>query len=224
VKIAFLGPSHSGKSCLSYGVRQLLAATSGLPRPFLIDTTPDGEGSWFQTTYRRFPETAERLKSKKQRPFDWPWALHAASSVEKCRLPLVLVDTGGKLDAKLAVICRRVTHVVLVAPEGADCQDWLAFIDGMAWELLVIVRSSMTESADSIAPAAGTKPPELIVHGLLRGNDVRASPAVKWIVKEIARRLSRRAVRRRSTPLVPDQLGGSPDKPLVESVVPASGD
>ena len=163
-----------------------------IPRPYPIDTTPDGQGAWFQLTASRFQKLAEELKERKKRPFDWAQALLAAGWMKRCRLPLVLVDTGGRLDAKLAVICRYATHAILVAREGADCEEWRQFIQGMDWDLLAVVWSSQSDGADSPGPIPGTKPPQLVVHGLERGRDISASPAVGWICKNIARRIRRR--------------------------------
>jgi CRISPR-associated protein Csx3 len=198
MKIALIGPRHSGKSCLTAALREALSQIAGAPRPFPLDTTPDGEGTWFAETARRHPDLATQHKSKKKRPFDWEWTLHAANSVKRCRLPLVLVDTGGILNEKLAVICQHVRHAILVVPEGFDYRDWMFFIRGMNLKLLAVVRSRRGDGTDSIQPGQGSAATVLALHGLDRGCDRSASPAVQWLARRITRGVR---ARRKAVPL-----------------------
>lgn len=187
MKVAIVGPPHSGKSCLRESLRKaLMVAQPGL-RPYCLDTTPDGEGAWFQAAFQKDPSLATQLKSRKRREFDWQWTMQACTWVRQCALPLTIVDTGGRLDAKLAAICRWATHAILISGKAQELPEWRLFLSALGLPTVAEIVSQREWVESSYVIREDVAYVEL--GGLERGLDRSSDPAIELLASRVVQLL-----------------------------------
>jgi CRISPR-associated protein Csx3 len=183
MKLAIVGPPHSGKSCLRESLRLAMIAERPGLRPYCLDTTPDGEGAWFQAAYQKDPLLATQLKSRKRREFDWQWTIQASTWVRQCALPVTIIDTGGRIDAKLAAICRWASHAVLISGKPANLPEWRLFLEALGLPLIAEINSHR-HWVDSQFTLSG-EIARLVLGGLERGQDRSDDPAIRSLVRRV---------------------------------------
>lgn len=198
VKIVLCGPPRSGKSCLREGLKQAIRAIPGAPYPFVITACPDGEGSWFQATVNQDPELAAKLKADYKASsggFTPEFVDRVSRDVERCSLPLTLVDIGGIPSPENHVICRSATHAVLLAgtcpKTGAIWSDrlvpWWEFCRQVGLTVVAEVKSDYRGAQDTVQ---GIGPDSVLrgsVHYLERGEPVQSRPMIRELAAHLVK-------------------------------------
>jgi CRISPR-associated protein Csx3 len=176
-KIVLCGPPHSGKSCLREGLKQAIKRIPGAPYPYVIPACPDGEGAWFQEAASRDPELARKLKEAYKAKFTPEFAARLAESVEKCTLPLTIVDVGGRMSEENRMIMAPATHAVILAGDMSKVHEWQCFCESLGLLVVAVICSDYCGTEDYI----NTLEPVLTgsVHHLERGEDNSQRPMVK---------------------------------------------
>jgi len=173
MKVAIVGPPHSGKSVFLGGLCE------NLPRDkrFLFRACPDGEGSW---TWR----SSEAAKCRRKGAFnprivDW--------YVEKLRTsnlaPIVLVDVGGKITPENRRILSEVDAVVILSGALDAIEEWEAFANSCGCEILARIHSNYHASEDD--PMSDP----MVVHHLERGENVSCRPTIQRVAEIILSRV-----------------------------------
>src|SRR5262245_36588278 len=112
------GPPHSGKSTLTYRLRQALLAR-GVAH-YVLRASPDGEGNWTSEAPRSL---IAALRQRTKGPWSEPLAALISRDIANRHLPL-LVDAGGVVSAENAMIAAQCTHAILIAAEPAELAPW----------------------------------------------------------------------------------------------------
>ena len=173
MKVAIVGPPHSGKSVFLGGLCE------NLPRDkrFLFRACPDGEGSW---TWR----SSEAAKYRRKGSFspqivDW--------YVEKLRTnnltPIVLVDVGGRITPENHRILSEVDAVIILSGALDAIEEWEAFTKDCGCEILARIYSHYHASEDD--PMGDP----MVVHHLERGEDVSCRPTIQRVAEIILSRI-----------------------------------
>jgi len=183
MKIALGGPPKSGKSVLRQRLKMAIQRLDPNVHPYVLTTNPDGEGAWFQETYRHDPEAAARLKQSAKQAWSAEHADLYASWVRNAAAPLVLIDLGGKIDDKNLRICALATHAILIAPSDAAFPAWREFCSACQLTLLAELLSDLTAPDDRI-DSAGV-PFRAVIHHLERGDIDTPRPAVDALARLI---------------------------------------
>jgi CRISPR-associated protein Csx3 len=143
------GPPHSGKSTLTYRLRQALLAR-GVAH-YVLRASPDGEGNWSSEAPRSLiAALRERAKGS------WSESLGALISrdIASRHLPL-LVDAGGKISDENAMIAAQCTHAILIAADPADLVPWRDLVATHGLALIADLHSSL-DTAQSLVEALPT--------------------------------------------------------------------
>jgi CRISPR-associated Csx3 family protein len=173
MKVAIVGPPHSGKTVFLGGLCE------NLPRDkrFLFRACPDGEGTW---TWR----SSEAAKCRRKgffnpRIVDW--------YVEKLRTnklaPIVLVDVGGKITSENHRILSEVDAVVIISGALDAIGEWEDFSKDCGCEILARIHSDYHASEDD--PMSDP----MVVHHLERGEDVSCRPTIQRVAEIILSRI-----------------------------------
>ncbi|MCX7955479.1 MAG: CRISPR-associated protein Csx3 [Bacteroidales bacterium] len=136
--IVFVGPPHSGKSCLLFILHNyILNKFSDIYNNsfYILRACPDGEGNWCATV----PDSILKEFRYKQEFND-----NFLKSVIEClenlkkNKNLIFVDCGGKIDKKNQQIWNNCTHAIIVSNNENDIPLWEGAI--MASELSLIAK------------------------------------------------------------------------------------
>ena len=192
-KIVLAGPSRSGKSCLREGLKQVLMGIEDAPYPYVITACPDGEGAWFQEAVRNDPGVAALCKTAYKGRFTEEFANLAASWVKNCKLPLTLVDIGGKIDEKNHRICQSATHIVILAGNdpitGEKWDDrmvpWREFAKALDLTVAAEIVSDYNGRADSIRGVGSDGLLRGTIHHLERGEDASNRPMIRRLAQHL---------------------------------------
>lgn len=169
MKVVLCGPPRSGKSCLRQGLKDAIRRVPGAPYPYVITACPDGEGAWFQETVNLNPELAAECKAGYKSTFTPEYVKRVADSVNNCRLPLVLVDIGGRITAENEVICGGATHAILLAGDLKRLHEWRAFCERLKITVIAEIHSDYTGSEDTLPTLGEDGVYHGSVHHLERG-------------------------------------------------------
>lgn len=173
MKVAIVGPPHSGKTVFLGGLCENLSRD----KRFLFRACPDGEGSW---TWRS-PEAAKYRRKGvfNSRIVDW--------YVEKLRTsnlaPIVLVDVGGKMTPENRRILSEVDTAVILSGTLDAIEEWEAFCKDCGCEILARIHSNYHASGDD--PMSDP----MVVHHLERGEDVSRRPTIQRVAEIILSRV-----------------------------------
>ena len=186
IKVVLAGPPHSGKSCLREGLKQAISRLQGAPYPYVITACPDGEGAWFSAACQTAPELARRYKAAYKGSFSPEFAATVARWVERCRLPLALVDVGGRISPENKLIMSHATHAVVLAGDMSLAPAWVEFCrDECGLVVVAVLHSDYHGEADRIETLG--PPMRGSVHYLERGVDVSRRPVVTALAELITR-------------------------------------
>ena len=194
MKIVLMGPPRSGKSTLREGLKQAIRRIPGAPYPYIITACPDGEGAWFQETFRRSPEEARKLKEEYKRSlggFNPAQVEKFATWVRECNLPLTLVDVGGVASPENRQICAAATDAIILYTNEENLQEWREFCRSLGLRIIAEVFSDYHGREDVIL---GEGPDGVLrgsVHHLERGEDCSQRPMVIALAKKILEEVSR---------------------------------
>ncbi|KKD37843.1 MAG: hypothetical protein WAN66_09890 [Limnoraphis robusta] len=188
MKVVLCGPSHSGKSCLREGLKQVIQGLhrkGQAPYPFFITACPDGEGSWYAETVRRDPVLAEKLKKNYKSKFTWKFAQKVANDVQNTSLSFNLIDVGGRIDDKNRLIMQYATHAVILSRDVNLVPEWEQFCSELKLKTIAILQSDLEGVEDKLE----TEIPILkgSIHGLKRGEDVSTRPMVQKLAEVLVR-------------------------------------
>lgn len=185
MKVVLCGPPHSGKSCLTEGLKQAILGIKEAPYPYVMTVNPDGEGAWYAQTAGRNPEEARQLKTAYKTKFTDEFAAVRAEWVKNYSDPLALVDVGGKIDDKNRLIMQHATHAVILAGDMNKVSEWVLFCTELNLEILAIIHSDYNGVSDRIE----SESPFLrgSVHHLERGEDVSTRPMVQALARLLVR-------------------------------------
>ena len=192
-KIVLSGPSRSGKSCLREGLKQVLMGFEDAPYPYVITACPDGEGAWFQEAVRNDPGVADLCKTAYKGKFTDEFANLAASWVTNCKLPLTLVDIGGRIDDKNYRICRSATHIVILAGDdpktgkewGIRMDPWREFANQLDLTIVAEVVSDYSGTADVVGDVDSDNILRGTIHRLERGEDASKRPMIRRLAQHL---------------------------------------
>lgn len=179
MKVAIVGPPHSGKSVFLGGLCE------NLPRNmrYLFRACPDGEGTW---TWRS-PEAAKFRRKGSFTPQIVNWY------VEKLRTnnmaPIVLVDVGGKITPENYRILSEVDAVVILSSSLEAIEEWEEFAKSCGCEILARIHSNYH------APEDDPMGDPMVVHYLERGENVSCRPTIQRVAEIILDRIQGDAVK-----------------------------
>lgn len=176
MKIVLSGPPRSGKSCLREGLKQAIRRLDGAPYPYVITACPDGEGAWFQETVSSNPELAASCKRSYKAKFTEAFVERMSASVERCELPLTLVDIGGIPSEENRRICRTATGAVILAGDPGRVPEWKAFWKSLGVPVVAVIHSDYNGVADEVTELSPVL--RARVHHLERGEDLKERPAI----------------------------------------------
>ena len=167
MRIALLGPPHSGKSVLRERLKRAIRKLDSRVYPYVITTNPDGEGAWFQESYEKDQEQAMMHRSAAKRPWTRERAQQFAGWARNASTPLTLLDMGGVIDDYTRLICAEGTHAILLAPRETDFPAWRELCRECSLVILAEVISEYEKDEDAIYERATVFRGE--VHRLERG-------------------------------------------------------
>jgi len=199
MKIVLAGPPRSGKSCLREGLKRGVRSVPGAPYPYVITACPDGEGAWFQETVSSDPQLAAECKATYKSSFTPKFMDRVATSVERCSLPLTLVDIGGIPSAENVRICAHATHIVLLAgtdPKTGEVWSdrlavWYEFARKLGLTVVAEIFSDYHGQVDEVKGAGADGILRGSVHHLERGEDIAARPMVRALAEHLVEMVSR---------------------------------
>lgn len=171
IKIAVVGPPHSGKSVFLGGL------TKNLPRHsyFLFRAVPDGEGSW---TYRNDEARKYRRPGTfTQEIVDW-----YVQSLTSCTLAdIVLVDLGGKItkENQRILVEGDVQYGIILSRDPEATAEWRSFLAECGVVVVAEVFSDYHAVADTVDG------PKLAVHHLERGESCEDRPAIQAVACKV---------------------------------------
>ncbi len=172
--VFLLGPPHSGKSVLAFGLSQALRQRKVLH--YLLRAAPDGEGDWFAEGPLGVVRTL-RFKHRYTPSFVERVARHLRG-----RMVPLLVDPGGRPTPKqLELIFAQATHAILLLPQGADRSPWEELLDTYAIPLLADLTSAL-EGKDEVRETAPVLRGQIT--GLVRGAQARG-PVFEALVERL---------------------------------------
>ena len=185
MKVVLCGPPRSGKSCLRQGLKDAVRGIPGAPYPYVITACPDGEGSWFQETVNSNPELAAACKAAYKAKFTPEFVGRVASSVERCSLPLTIVDIGGIPSAENEVICASATHAVLLAGDTSRFEEWREFCRKVGLTVVAEIHSDYHGTEDTVAGVGEDNVLRGSVHHLERGEPVASRPMIRALAEHL---------------------------------------
>ncbi|OPY38427.1 MAG: hypothetical protein A4E35_00850 [Methanoregula sp. PtaU1.Bin051] len=184
-KIVLGGPSHSGKSVLREGLKKAIIRKQKDTYPFFITAAPDGEGCWFQVSYKKNPSRAQQLKKNYKKSFTPEFVNRISNHVEKCRLPLTIVDIGGIPSEENKKICKNATHIVILSRDSEKFEEWRKFAQELDLNIVAEIVSDYDGSDDTILPLINDNILRGSIHHLERGLDVSGRPMVQALAEHI---------------------------------------
>lgn len=129
------GPPHSGKSTLTYRLRQALLRR-GVSH-YALRASPDGEGNWCNEAPR---SVVAELRARAKDRWSESLAAYLSRDVANRHLPL-LVDAGGVPSPETAMIAAQCTHAILIAADPAALAPWRELVETHGLALLADLRS-----------------------------------------------------------------------------------
>lgn len=186
MKLILAGPPQSGKSCLREGLKQVIRSMPGAAYPYIITACPDGEGAWFQETAASFTDVAKRCKATYKGSFTPEFTKRIADSVKNCKLPLTIVDIGGRISDENRQICASATHIVILAGDMNSVPSWLKFAEELELEVIAVLHSDYYGTADSFKIEDGILTGS--IHHLERGEVLTNRPAI-WALAELINKI-----------------------------------
>ncbi len=197
MKVIIGGPPRSGKSCLRGALPKAITRASNYDRYLLIlKGAPDGEGAWFHPTCERDMREAISLRNKYKYPINPEFTQRVAQEIERCDLPLVGIDIGGKVSDENRVICAHATHAILIAADDPTfgswsqrLEEWRQFCRELELEILAELQSDHNASADTVYGPDVRGVYRAVVHRLERGEPLDDRPAIAGLAEYILTRL-----------------------------------
>ena len=188
MKVVLCGPSHSGKSCLRFGLKEAIKTIPGAPYPYVIMACPDGEGSWFHETASENLALATTLKAACKGEFTEERAQIIAEWIKNCSIPLTLIDIGGIPDAKNEQICASASHAVLLAGDRDRLVEWRAFCNKLGLQIVAELYSDYSGVSDGSLMLSCDEVYRGSIHHLERGDlSVQHRPTVIQLANLLVR-------------------------------------
>lgn len=184
-KIVIAGPPRSGKSCMREGLKQAIRAIEGAPYPYIITACPDGEGAWFQAAVNNDPAIATACKATYKSKFTPEFVQRVADSVQKCQLPLTLVDIGGIPSAENERICATATHIIFLAGDMARLPEWYEFARKLGLAVIAEVHSDYHGTEDNVSGASSDGVLKGSVHHLERGEPITNRLMIRALAEHV---------------------------------------
>jgi len=168
LKIAVVGPPHSGKSVFLGGLVENLPSDLY----YLFRACPDGEGAWTWTSedaamYRRKGTFSKEIVN---------WYVSVLKK-KKGLAPLTLIDLGGRITEENRTIITdgKIDAAIILAGDMSKVKEWESFLKSCNTDVIAVVHSDYKGIKDC------TEQDKLSVHFLERGEDVSSRPAIKEI-------------------------------------------
>ena len=186
-KIVICGSKNTGKTVLSQGLINALHHLENAPDSYMISGCPDGEGSWFNETYKNYPEIAKNLKEEYKDNFTPEFAHQKAKEIEYNKIPILIFDVGGKLQKngdltpENQLIMSKATHSIIVAKNQEEIDTWKKGCQDLNLPVVAIIKSNLNTEDDIINNEKDFF--EGTIHKLKRGIDISPRPFVKKLAK-----------------------------------------
>jgi CRISPR-associated protein Csx3 len=172
MKVILAGPPRSGKSCLRDRLSRAISLNCPPGRDYLsyvITACPDGEGSWYAETHHGDPGLADSLKKHGKGDFNDSNTALYTDWVKKCKLPLTLIDIGGKTSEQNRMICAGATHAVLVFSDETTLPEWRTFCNQLGLQIIAEIRSDLQIDSDVPLTCSRDGVYRGTIHNLVRG-------------------------------------------------------
>lgn len=136
LKLAIVGPPHSGKSVLSKGLLPAFQSMEGFPTPVIIAGCPDGEaasGAYPQVSSRDLKYATE-MRNEIRGTFSPEFVDETVRQVSGSKVPLALVDLGGRPSKENERILAEggIDGVILIGSDSPELQgkidEWKALL------------------------------------------------------------------------------------------------
>jgi len=174
-KIVICGGANRGKTVLRDGLNRVLSKYIPSQNYFVISGCPDGDGSWFNDTYRNHPQKANELKQKYKTDFTIEFANSKAQEICPINTPLLLFDVGGKtineqLTPENKIIMTEATHALIVGGNEQEIAVWRRCCQQLNLPVIAEITSQDWAGEDFINRDNPVF--SVTIHQLLRGHPV----------------------------------------------------
>lgn len=171
IKIAVVGPAHSGKSVFLGGLMKNLGN-----KAYLFRACPDGEGTW---TYMNNMAPKLRQKGKfTDEIVNW----YIRCIRESNLAPIMLIDLGGKisLENKRILTEAEIQYCIIIARSIELFKEWEDF---MTKECKIKIMQKVWSNYDGVQDEI--RDDYIVIHHLERGEDVSNRPGIIHIANKI---------------------------------------
>lgn len=194
IKVVLCGPPRSGKSCLRDGLKKAILKQANAPYPYTITACPDGEGSWYQTTYENNEQLAQTLKPINKGELTPEFAQTAAEWVRSANQLINIIDVGGKISPENRTIMQEATHSIIVSSSPDQFRHWEIFCQELNLKIIAKINSELTDKTDEVFLPDDwqTNTKQLLeqspilsgsIHCLQRGEDVSTRPLIQALAE-----------------------------------------
>ncbi|MFZ1258357.1 MAG: CRISPR-associated protein Csx3 [Candidatus Saccharimonas sp.] len=178
VKVAVMGPPHSGKSVL---IESLMSHFDADLNATMLSGCPDGEGLWLQKYYDNPEVAALRHKGG----FTTEFVEFATASVRNFENPLALVDIGGRVSDENREIAAGATHAIILAGSLDKVSEWQSFADELGIPVVAKLHSHYTGDHDTVLKTGETVVAS--THYLERGTGDKERPSIGHVAELLTR-------------------------------------
>jgi CRISPR-associated protein Csx3 len=190
LRVVLCGPPNSGKSCLREGLKQAVLNLNAKIYPYVITAHPDGDGCFTFETYRfdeAYGAELKRTLKKQSSGFSPDFVTLVAGWVRNARVPLSLVDVGGKMLDDNRAIMSEATHAIVLSNSMEEIVAWREFCGSLKPKPLAVIAEVFSDAEKgSLDRLEATEP---IVRGSIcgiqRGQDLSERAVVVALAKKL---------------------------------------
>lgn len=178
VKVALVGPPHSGKSVLLQSLLRELGADGAR----LDVSHGDGEGQWLEDNFDNSDVRSLRRKTAMGKT----GVQQVIDQLQTFSTPLSLLDVGGKIHEDNRMIASQASHAVVMGSEPEVRREYAAFAQSAGLDVVAYVDNTLDDSADSIATDVHDMTLHAQIGDLHRGIAAKERTSVKVLARTLA--------------------------------------
>ena len=178
VKVAVLGPPHSGKTVILQGIQHEMDSTAAR----LDVSHGDGEGSWFENNYH----DSEVRRLRRKIAMGEEGVGRTLNQLETFSTPLALMDVGGRIHDDNRAIVAMATHAIILGETEEVRQTYAELARSSDVSVIAMIDNRLTETPDSIATEIGSRMLRANVGDLHRGTSRRSRMSVIGIALKLS--------------------------------------